>query len=58
MILDALSSIIDAIISFINTVVTAIFAVGAGVILGIFIAIIIGFSVLAIIKAKNKVKKE
>ena len=56
--LDALSSLVDAIINFFSTVFNAILAIGVGVILGIVIAAIIGFVVLGIIKAKDRVKKK
>ncbi len=55
--LDALSSLVDAIINFFNAVINAILVIGVGIFLGIIIAIIIGFVVLGIIKARDKIKK-
>ncbi|WP_414469237.1 hypothetical protein [Methanobacterium sp. ACI-7] len=54
--LDALSSLGDAIANFINTLTTAILAVGVGIIYGIIIAIIMGFVILGIVKARNRFK--
>lgn len=54
--LDALSSLVDAIANFINTLTTAILAVGVGIIYGIIIAVIMGFVILGIVKARNRFK--
>lgn len=56
--LDALSTLVDAIINFFNTVINAILVVGVGVVLGIIIAAIIGFVVLGIIRARDRIKKK
>jgi len=56
--MDIISTLVNAVIGFVNAVVNAILIVGVALIWGIIIAGVIGVIIFLILKARKRVKRE